>query len=550
MKRNKSLSALISSALVLLMLTGCAVDSNIVLQPEQQTTAPTQVYQSQLEEIAAYTPGNSEDIILSGSTAQSSADGCSISGSVVTITKSGTYRLSGKLDGQIVVDAGGENIRLVLDGVYITCTQSAPIYIRKGKLVTITLADGSQNTLTDGVQYEYDDAEKEEPSAAVFSKADLILEGNGNLTVNANFNNGIQSKDTLEIHSGTYIVNAANHGITGKDSLEIGGGSLNINAGGDGLRSNNADSADVGWISIVDGSITINAGQDGMHAESTLHIGGGEIYITAEDDGIHTDSSLEISGGKINISKSCEGIEGERVLISGGHINITASDDGINSAGGSDVESDRPGANMFAVDDSCDVTVNGGTVIVDADGDGIDSNGHLHIAGGTVLVYGPTNNGNGSFDYAGECIISGGNVAVAGSSGMAQGASGNSTQANMLLCFNGTIKGGTLISLTDSQGNVIHSFAPAKDYSSVLVSCPTMSIGQTYKLWLGGSCTGNSDNGVYTDGILNGATEVTEVAVSQISTNYGGGGPGGHGGPGGPGGPGGMGGSGIEPGGR
>jgi len=641
MKKRRIISAALGSALVLSLLGGCAPASEGYSQQNSEPTESAQVHQAEFETTEEYAGNDAVTISLNGTTAQADGDGCLIDGSTITITSKGTYTLKGSLEGQIVVDADGEKVNLVLDGADITCPDSSPLYIKDGKLITITLAEGSQNTLTDGAQYIYDDAEKEEPNAALFSKADLVLEGEGSLTVNANFNNGIQSKDSLEIHSGAYTVNSANHGITGKDWLAVKDGNFTIVSGGDGMRSNNSDDSEVGWISILGGTYNINAGQDGIQAETTLHIGGGEFSITtgggsansstdnpdwgnwgqgnylspdfggwgnfgfgwedssgadsgdgtsakgfkagadmkiengvlvidssddaihsngslsitggtidinSGDDGIHADSELSISGGIIGVARSYEGIEGVSVNISGGAINITASDDGINSAGGSDGESDRPGANMFAVDENCSITISGGAVTVDASGDGIDSNGNLYISGGTLVVNGPTNNGNGSFDYAGEYVINGGVAAVAGSSGMAQGASSSSSQANMLLCFNGTVQGGTLISLTDQNGNVVLAFTPTKDYSSVFVSCPAFAVGDSFRLWLGGTCSGQSENGVYTGGLLQDAAEAAEVTISQVSTNYGGGGFGGHGGPGGPGGfgkpPGGFGGPG------
>ncbi|MBE6760404.1 MAG: carbohydrate-binding domain-containing protein, partial [Ruminococcaceae bacterium] len=547
---------LLCAALTMSSLGGCAPETGGTAgsnysQTNTQQTESAVMHQAELEQVDSYSEAGGVRIALDGTNASADGSGCQISGSTVTITSAGTYTVSGRLEGQIIVDAKGEKVHLVLDGADITCQNSSPIYIRKAKKVTVTLAEGSVNTLTDGTDYDYDDAAEEEPNAALFSKADLILEGSGALIVNANFNNGIQSKDTLEIHSGTYTVNAVNHGITGRDSLAIGGGSFDIAAGGDGIRSNNADSGDVGWISILGGSYDINAGQDGIQAESTLHIGGGEYTITTgggsenvssdsakavkagsdvllengsfvidscDDalhsdgslsvtggdltistggDGIHADSELNISGGSLIITKSFEGIEGVRVNISGGYIDVTSSDDAINSAGGDDGDS-----HMFAVDENCDITISGGVVIADASGDGIDSNGNIHVSGGTLVVNGPTNSGNGSLDYNGECVVSGGLVAVSGSSGMAQGGSASSTQANMLLCFTTGIRGGTLVSLTDENGSVVYAFAPTKDFSSVFVSFPGMEVGKTYKLWIGGSCSGQPQNGIYTDGSL------------------------------------------------
>lgn len=637
----KSVLALsLCAAMALCSLCGCSAEP-VSSDPQENTTQEesVQFHQQDYGKIEEYVPADNDGavhITLSGSTAQADGAGCSVRGSEVTIQSGGTYVLSGSLEGRVVVDASGEKVNLVLDGVSITSRESSPLYIRKGKQVTVTLAENSENILSDGEGFVYDDAENEEPNAALFSKADLVLTGKGSLTVNAVFNNGIQSKDTLEIHGGTYNITAANHGITGKDSLLITAGTFSVEAGGDGLRSTNTE-PELGWVSIPGGSFRINAGQDGIQAETTLYIGtceldittgggsvnsssdnsdwgswgqgnnfpggwegfgfgwdtseasdsssaasakgikagsdvliedgvitidssddalhsngnlsvtGGEITVSSGDDGIHADATLVIAGGNILIRKSYEGIEGVKVFISGGRMDVTAYDDGINSAGGSDGQSDRPGANMFAVDENCDVTISGGEVVLDASGDGIDSNGHIFISGGLLAVNGPTNGGNGPLDYAGECSFSGGTAAISGSSQMAQGASSSSTQASMLLCFSSTLKGGTLVSLTDSSGNVVFALTPQKDFSSVLVSCPAFAVGESYKLWIGGTCIGEGNNGVYTGGTLQDAVEVTDVTMSEVNTCYGGGG--GFGG-GGPGGPGGHGGHGPGPGGR
>ena len=130
----------------------------------------------------------------------------------MTITAIGTYNISGTLNnGQIIVDTEDEGtVNLVLNGATINNSTSAPIYVRSADKTVITLADGTQNDVTDGAAYTYDDAEAEEPNAAIFSKDDLTINGGGALTVTANFNDGITSKDDLKITSGVITVNAVN----------------------------------------------------------------------------------------------------------------------------------------------------------------------------------------------------------------------------------------------------------------------------------------------------------------------------------------------------
>ena len=136
--------------------------------------------------------------------------------------------------------------------------------------------------------------------------------------------------------------------------------------------------------------------------------------------GIHADNILQIEDGMIDIKKSYEGIEASQIILNGANISVVSSDDGINSSGGSDSSSmNRPGANQFASDGSM-IEINGGTIYVNATGDGIDSNGDIIMTGGTLIVNGPTDNGNGAIDKNGTFTITGGTLVASGSSGMAE----------------------------------------------------------------------------------------------------------------------------------
>ena len=101
------------------------------------------------------------------------------------------------------------------------------------------MPDGTTNTITDGDSYTFEDSTTDEPNATIFSKDDLTIRGNGTLTVNANYNNGITSKDDLKITGGNITITSADDGLMGKDSITIKGGNITINASGDGLKSTN-----------------------------------------------------------------------------------------------------------------------------------------------------------------------------------------------------------------------------------------------------------------------------------------------------------------------
>lgn len=407
---------------------------------------------------------------------------------VVTISDGGTYVISGETtDGRVIVNAPDEEVDLMLDNASLECPYGSPIYVYKSSLTTIHLTDGTVSTLTDGSEYTFEDsfssAVDEEPNACLYSKSDLVISGKGKLIVNANYNNGITSKDTLNIEDCSITVNATHHGINGKDCCIVKNAVLNIVAGGDTLRSTNDSDTTLGYISIFNSTLDLDAGEDAIQAVTSVEINGGAYTIVAGDDGIHSDGNTTIVDGSINIIESYEGIEGIVVDISGGIINIVASDDGINASDGTNQEEFGPPQGGMFGSSNCCINISGGVITVDASGDGIDSNGNLYVSGGELYVSGPLDNGNSALDYDGEGTVTGGIVVAAGSGGMAQNFGGNSTQGSILLTFPELT--GEKICARDSGGNILASYAPAKNYNCVIISCPEIEVGKSYTIEAG-----------------------------------------------------------------
>ncbi|MCP4353912.1 MAG: carbohydrate-binding domain-containing protein [Desulfobacterales bacterium] len=515
-------------------------------------------------------------IVLNGNSISVDGPGATADNSKVTVTSAGTYSLSGSLaDGQVIVNTEDEeDVRLILNGVDIRNSASAPVYVVNAEKTVIVLADDTENYLTDGKSYIFEDPEKNEPNAAVFSNDDLTFSGTGSLTVDGNFNDGIASEDDLKIKSGTIIVNSEDDGIRGKDSLIVKAGNITVNAKGDGLKSDNDEDAEKGYISVEDGVINITSGGDAVQAETSVAVTGGEIMLTSGggsnssidedtsakgirggvsiivdsgaftidsaddaiysdenltinggtfvissgDDGIHADSLLEINGGNINITKSYEGIESEVVKINNGDIRIVSSDDGLNVAGGSDGSGTnrKPGD----VDPSGDyyLYVNGGSVVINAGGDGVDVNGSIEMTDGVVIVNGPTDDRNGALDCDGSFTVTGGFLAAAGSSRMAQAPDSSSTQYSVLLLLGSPQQAGSLIHIQTSDGKGILTFEPAKEYQSVAFSSPELIKGSSYDVYYGGSSTGVADNSLYQDEIYTPGTRYASFTVSDIVT--------------------------------
>lgn len=375
------------------------------------------------------------------------------------------------------------------------------------------------------------------------SKDDLKITG-GTIEIHA-VDDGLLGRDLVAVKGGTIAIEAGGDGIkttndtdASKGSIAIEGGSFRIKAGSDGLQSAAAIRIDGGTYDIVagggsangavrtgnerpgswgglntaqqtaaddspstkgikaaktilvtSGTLTIDSSDDAVHSNGTIAVAGGELRITSGDDGIHADTSIAITGGSIDIAKSYEGIESSEITITDGIIRLVASDDGINIAGGNDGSSvgGRPGQNNFTAASQGKLVIRGGSLTVDAAGDGLDSNGSIDMTGGTVIVNGPTSSGNGALDYDGTFTISGGTLIAAGSAGMAMAPSEQSAGLSVLMTFSQTKKAGTVVELKDSSGNVIVSATPSKAYQTVVFSSPALKQDTAYTLYAGGT---------------------------------------------------------------
>ena len=411
-------------------------------------------------------------ITFDGSSISANAPGVTVSGTTVTISKEGTYIFSGTLsDGQIVVEAGTEDkVQIVLSGVTLTNDDSACILVNSADKVFITLADGTVNTLSDtGAAYTLTD--DRDVDGVIFSSEDLTLNGSGTLVVNAGYAHAVVSKDDLKIAGGTYEITAEKKAFSGKDSIRIAGGTFTVKCGNDAFHTSNDEDEDKGFIYVADGIFTIDSGDDAFHAEK----------------------NLTIDGGTVTIENSHEGIEAATIDINGGAIVIYADDDGVNATGdGSGRNSGQGmaqnggfgGFGMMDSDSSAYLRIAGGELYVNAGGDGIDSNGTILMEGGTLVIDGPTNSGNGSMDAALGATVTGGTVMSAGASGMAESFGNASTQYSILCNLSTVQQGGTEVVLKDADGQVVLQYTPAKQYQSVLISSADLKEG-TYTLICG-----------------------------------------------------------------
>ena len=490
--RRKKLAATLAAAILALSLT-----------PTPYATLAAALTD---RDVAVATLERAQLITLSGTTATTAAAGVTVAEGKVTITQAGTYALTGLFQGQVAIELAEKGeVNILLNGVTIDAATGAALSSNGASKTVVTLADDTQNVLTSGGE---DTAEEE--TAALFSQDDLTINGTGALQVTSG-KDGITSKDSLILVSGDYTINAADDGIVGKDEAIVAGGNVTIVAGGDGIKATNTEDTTkgnlivqggsltittgggagaamaedasakalnaAGDVTVTDGILTLNAADDGVNATRNLLISGGSLTIAAGDDGIHSDADLTISGGEINITQSDEGVEGVEMNLTGGVIYVVSSDDGINAAGGEVTASTGSGGRGgMQSTSSGNLTISGGLVVVNAQGDGIDVNGNLQMSGGEVYVAGPTQQDNGALDYDGTFTLTGGTLVALDSGGMSVGPTSTTLGGGMY-----RISGDATLNVVGQDGQVI-SFSPNKTYAMAVVYSDKLTQGATYTL--------------------------------------------------------------------
>ena len=480
-------------------------------------------------------------ITLNGSTIETDSNTSVVNGSIIKITEAGTYKVSGNLnDGYIQVEvADSDKVTLILDNVEIESKNFAAIYLTSADKLYLELqGDNVLKNTNSFVQIDDNNVD-----GAIYAKDDLCIKGEGNLEVSSSLN-GIVAKDDLKlVGSGNININSNSHGIDANDSVRIKNQNITIISNKDGIHVENNEDTTKGYfymesgnlditakldgidsssyifindgeinidtrgntsskyssssesnkglkasllVQIDGGNIEINSLDDAIHSNNNLTINNGEIKVSSGDDGFHADNILTINDGRIEINESYEGIEATTLNFNGGNIKVVSTDDGINASGGANQTSPmtRPGMGNYNSGTGV-ININGGNIIVDSKGDGIDANGSINMTGGFVIVYGPTDNGNGALDYDSSFTLTGGTLCALGSSGMAQNVS-SASQCTALVSFNQNAGSGSKFEVK-SGNNIIFEIELTKSCNTVVFSSSELGVGNTYSFILGSS---------------------------------------------------------------
>ena len=473
-------------------------------------------------------------------------NGLSLKDNVVTISSPGTYIIEGESEeAKIIVnsEAKGE-VKIVLKDVSLTSSKGPVIDVEEAEKTYVIVEKGTSSITATG----QDDNEE---SAAILSHDNLVVTGNGTLNIISE-NDGIEVNDYISFESTILDI------VTGDGASEVTNfmpkGGMNFNE--DFPKENDEEmmppqeNADLennremtppdqdfskemppmnqndemretegnfdqnrpqnnpmdfneeieddttpkfkgikcdGDILFKDSDITVNGEDDAIHSNGSITIESGTFNLKSGDDGIHADQTLTINSGSIDISMSYEGLEAKELIINDGDISVTSSDDGINTA-----DSSFTGNNMES--DESMLTINGGNIIVNAQGDGIDMNGNGEMNDGLLTVYGPTSGGDGAIDYAGIFNVNGGTLLAGGSSMMALLPSGTSKVSSLMIDASNDTQ------ILDEEGNVVFTYSSEKSYENLVVASNKLETGKTYT--------------IIQDGI-----EVNTVTITSLQTN-------------------------------
>ena len=465
---------------------------------------------------ASYDVASATNIALSGQGATVSGEGAAVEGATVTISAAGTYAVTGELTaGSLVVNAGDQDkVQIVLSGASIRNEAGPALNIQQADKVFVTLADGTQNTLADGASYELVEGE-DEPNAALYSKADLTINGTGALSVEGNYRHGVNSKDDLVVTGGAITVVAKEDGLRGKDCVKVADGSFAITAGGDGVKSSNDEDPTRGFVSIDGGTFTVTGCEEGIEAQEVI-VNNGELNITASDDGINAavaerdsnDATIDASGdaGSTVGQDDHAGDQGGEGQGDGGQgadaqngrggqrpelpegVEPGQMPDG-EQGGGFGARDGRGGAGAptgATASEDCLIQINGGVVAINAGGDAVDSNGYVEVTGGE-LVGASSGAGDSALDYEYGATVTGGTVILAGGAGMAETFSEGSTQPFALVSLNGSAN--TELSVESESGEVLARCTVPVSFQCVTLSVPGLAEGATGKLVAGDATT-------------------------------------------------------------
>ena len=438
---------------------------------------------------------------------------------------------------------------LQADKVFLTLAAGSENVLSSGAVYSdAALAEG-----TDGAVFAKDDLTingsgsltvQAQYAHGIAANDDLVITG-GTITVAA-VKDGINANDSIRVRNADIAVTAEDDGIVvsrEEGYLYVESGSIHVTAADDGIHTS-------GDVTVAGGELSIAAGDDGIHSDTRISVMDGTVLVSECYEGLEA-VAIEVLGGNITLYPTDDGFNangGNGDMFGMGGPGMGGGSDGSGMGGGpsgrggfgrdSDTDTsetssidagstdmggtppkmpERPDAAGMDQADSVDgdeetetyIRISGGTITIinetARDADGLDSNGDIYISGGTIRISLVNNGSNSALDYGSEnggvCEISGGNIIACGSSAMAESFDSTSTQCAILYNISQGAAAGTKLALEDAEGTVFLEYEVPCSFSSAVISCPEMVLGESYLVVIG--------------------DDVEEVTLDEVSASFG-----------------------------
>lgn len=411
-----------------------------------------------------------------------------VSGGTVTVTSGKDGITSDETEneekGFVTIEGGEIIITSAGDGVSAETTLTVT-----GGVISIISGGGSANAQqkTDNMRgwWDFDNSASDDNSASC---------------------KGLKAGKAMMISGGSITIDAQDDALHTDGDMTISGGECILSTGDDGAHAELS-------LTVLDGKITVLTSYEGLEANQ-ITLAGGDLDITATDDGINANGGSDgfsggfgggFGGGRGGMGGSFGGRRNDTNNQSGDmtppdNNNMTPPDnsnmqtppDGNAPSGNPPTMPGQDAADSMTTDDTTIkqplLLITGGKITVNADGDGLDSNGNLRVEGGDITINGPSNGGNGALDIGtengGAGFISGGTLIALGASSMAENFGSTSTQCAFLVTMN-SFGADETITITDSQGNVLYTGVTVKSANSVVFSSADLTVGETYTVTIG-----------------------------------------------------------------
>lgn len=503
-------------------------------------------------------------IILDNENTTISGNGASFENGVLTISDGGSYNIKGVLDdGKILVNCpdAKKAVKLILDGAYINSLTDSPLLIENSpKETVIVLKKGSENAVSYECSDNIIDKNTHFASAAVYSKGNLKIAGEGTLSVNAKFSKGIVSHKAIVVKENiTLNVTSVNEGIRAKQQLTVSGGNVNVTSNANAFASGGNITVSGGRITVVTsgGATDKNKGADknailligkernadvndifdffsengkmtfdseffetikekttsamGMKAENEIILSSGNIEINSVDDCIHA-QKVTVSGGTCSFRSDADAIFAlESATVSGGEINVINSLSGIESksinilGGNVVVKANNNGLNatdsrfFTSTYSQCDINISGGYVHSDSLGYGVNADGNITMTDGTLIVFGSEKQSSIALKCGGSFSMNEGTFLALGNKSIKNSVINTGDVSVLELNFSQNANQLLVITEKGDEDEALIAFSNTKAYKNVVFASDEIDEDEKYLAYQGGSLSGRVYNGVYTE---------------------------------------------------